>query len=130
MGCSDAPCESFRCAYDYGHKGQHSWEKEKVIRDYVEPEFSELKGDVRQIENMDMVNHPPHYRGPTIVCPKCKESFVLECIMVIRWIRDMRLANAMKYIWRVAFGGKMGVEEREDIEKSRWYLNDFVEVEI
>lgn len=63
----------------------------------------------------DMVNHPPHYtRGPGI-----------ECIQVVRHIRDMRLANAVKYTWRVAFGGKN--DNAEDIKKAIWYLNDYLE---
>ena len=65
-------------------------------------------------EKVDLVNHPPHYRGPGI-----------ECIRVIRHIKDMRLANAMKYIWRVAFGGKGN--DRQDIEKAMWYLKDWLE---
>lgn len=88
----------------------------------------------------DMVNHPRHYLGesPVIwidehpirevpVAPgskKVKRVRVLECIEVIRHIRDMRLATAMKYIWRVAFGGKGN--DREDIAKAIWYLNDWL----
>lgn len=49
---------------------------------------------------------------------------VIECIHVIRWIKDMRLATAVKYIWRVAFGGKEN--DREDIEKAIWYLKDWL----
>jgi hypothetical protein len=75
----------------------------------------------------DMVNHPPHYRGPEIVKTVGTEdhSFRLECIDVIRTIRDGRLFNAMKYIWRVAFGGK--ANDREDIEKAMWYLQDWLD---
>ena len=76
-----------------------------------------------------MVNHPPHYgRGPTITCPECKHVWMLECIAVIRWIKDMRLATAVKYIWRVAFGGKD--DDRQDIKKSRWYLRDWLKHEV
>jgi hypothetical protein len=66
----------------------------------------------------DMVNHPPHYtRGPAI-----------ECIEVVRHITDFRLANAMKYIWRVAFGGKDN--DNEDIDKAIWYLQDYLDHEV
>lgn len=82
-----------------------------------------------------MVNHPEHYtRGPSIELPAGKarswnanypdRRLTLECIQVIRHIRDMRLANAMKYIWRVAFGGK--ANDREDIKKAIWYLQDWL----
>lgn len=79
----------------------------------------------------DMVNHPEHYtRGPEIVIPHYPDcihntSIVVECIQVIRHIRDMRLANAMKYIWRVGFGGK--ANNIEDIKKAIFYLNDWLE---
>ncbi|MHA7703369.1 DUF3310 domain-containing protein [Mycobacterium sp. ML4] len=72
----------------------------------------------------DMVNHPPHYmRGPTVELPT--RTRVVECIEVIRWITDFRLATAMKYIWRVAFGGKEN--DRQDIEKAIWYLRDWLD---
>jgi hypothetical protein len=79
----------------------------------------------------DMVNHPPHYtRGPVIHqqhYPDCghERDRVIECIEVIRHIRDGRLFNAMKYIWRVAFGGKEN--DREDIAKAMWYLQDWLD---
>lgn len=87
---------------------------------------------------VDMVNHPPHYtRGPRVMVevpnlpmdgtplPPMQVSRILECIEVIRHIHDMRLATAMKYIWRVAFGGKK--DNREDIQKAAWYLNDWLQ---
>ena len=71
----------------------------------------------------DMVNHPQHYtRGPVVI--RGPLGYRIECIEVIRHIADMRLANAMKYIWRVAFGGK--ANDREDIEKAIWYLQDWL----
>ena len=80
----------------------------------------------------DMVNHPPHYtRGPSITIMAHERGLFapfrrsVECIEVIRHVRDMRLANAMKYVWRVAFGGKK--DDREDIEKAIWYLTDWLE---
>lgn len=74
---------------------------------------------------VDMVNHPPHYtRGP-VVNSHGKAVRVIECIEVIRHITDMRLASAMKYIWRVAFGGKH--DDREDIAKAIFYLQDWLD---
>lgn len=87
---------------------------------------------------VEMVNHPAHYtRGPRVVfevpnlpvdgtvLPPMQVSRPVECIEVIRYITDGRLFNAMKYIWRVAFGGK--ANDREDIEKAIWYLNDWLD---
>lgn len=67
----------------------------------------------------DWVN-PQHYRrGPTV------RGETVECIEIVRTIRDYRLATAMKYIWRVGFSGKW--DDQEDIRKAMWYLNDFIE---
>lgn len=76
--------------------------------------------------DVDMVNSPPHYtRGPTVTCPQCEATFTLEAIAVLRYVKDFRLATAMKYLWRVAFGGK--VDDAEDVSKAVWYSNDFVD---
>ena len=90
----------------------------------------------------EMVDHPDHYtRGPKVDMTEPAQSFfaglahdaakrlyvTIECIEVIRHIRDMRLATAMKYVWRVAFGGKPGTDDAEDIRKAIFYLNDWLE---
>jgi hypothetical protein len=75
----------------------------------------------------DMVNHPPHYRrGPLVEIDG--DHYEIEAIDVIRWIRDARLANAMKYIWRVNFGGK--ADNVQDIQKAIWYLTDWLNHDI
>lgn len=107
---------------------------------------------------IDMVNHPVHYtRGPKIVCTRCPDcphmghtfacwdldcachragheppdERILECIEVVRHIKDPRLFTAMKYIWRVAFGGKGdGSKNHEDIAKAIWYLRDYLDHEV
>lgn len=61
----------------------------------------------------DPIN-PAHYKGAPV-----------EAIEVIRHIRDARLANAMKYIWRISFGGKEN--DRDDAAKAIWYLNDYLD---
>lgn len=95
-------------------------EDEYYRRKYVEN--SNLADHHR--DKIDMVNHPPHYsRGPTIKIGS--KAIVITCIQVMRWIKDARLATAFKYIWRVAFGGKEN--DREDIQKAIWYLNDWLE---
>jgi hypothetical protein len=78
----------------------------------------------------DMVNHPPHYtRGPQITFRLEGGGLAIphtvECIEVIRHIKDGRLFTAVKYIWRVAFGGKFN--DREDIEKAIWFLQDWLD---
>jgi hypothetical protein len=88
-------------------------------------------------DGIDMVRHPPHYtRGPLVTftvpnpdyngmkMPDMTITRMVECIEIIRHITDGRLFSAMKYIWRVAFGGKDN--DREDIEKAIWYLQDWL----
>lgn len=66
----------------------------------------------------DPVN-PQHYkRGPLV------RGVRVEAIDVIREITDTRLGNAMKYVWRVGYGGK--ANDQEDIRKAIWYLNDYL----
>lgn len=59
----------------------------------------------------DMVEHPPHYnQHPTGI----------ECITIIEENPFLNLGNAMKYLWRVSWGGKG--DDREDLEKAIWYI--------
>jgi hypothetical protein len=106
-------------------RGTHYYvgEYEYVYDGEVNPRWSPT-------EPVDMVNHPPHYtRGPKIKVLQQGSwepvERVIECIEVIRGIKDGRLFTAMKYIWRVAFGGKDN--DREDIRKSIWYLQDWLD---
>jgi hypothetical protein len=81
----------------------------------------------------DPIN-PQHYkRGPWIDTKFNGDDYTgesaiartIECIEVIRHITDMRLATAIKYLWRVAFGGKHN--DREDVKKAMWYLQDWLD---
>lgn len=62
----------------------------------------------------DMVNHPAHYTG---------HPAGIEAIDVIRHATDYNLGTALKYIWRVMWGGKGN--DVEDISKAIWYLQDW-----
>ena len=63
----------------------------------------------------DMVNHPAHYTGhPTI-----------EAIEVLEHVQDYRLGTAMKYLWRIAFGGKH--DSVEDAKKAMWYIQRWLD---
>ena len=68
--------------------------------------YTELEED-----EPDMVNHPPHYTSH----PKG-----FECIDVIEDNPFPNLASAMKYLWRVSWGGKF--DDLEDLEKAVWYV--------
>lgn len=94
---------------EVGHDGSSYLIRE----DSTKEKFHIHKGHLRP--ESDMVNHPAHYTGhPTV-----------EAIEVLEQMSDYRLASASKYIWRVAFGGKEN--NRQDIEKSVWYLQRWLE---
>lgn len=57
----------------------------------------------------DMVEHPPHYNAH----PKG-----IECIDIIEDNPYILLGNAMKYLWRVSWGGKSN--DLEDLKKAVW----------
>lgn len=63
----------------------------------------------------DMVNHPPHYNS---------HPAGIEAIDVLRHSTDYDLGQAMKYVWRVNWGGK--TNDVEDINKAIWYLQDWL----
>lgn len=82
----------------------------KRFRDYHHQEYSHV-GQVSYRRDDDLVNHPPHYTGH----PKG-----IECIDVIEDAPTLCLGTAMKYIWRVSWGGKEN--DLQDLRKSVWYL--------
>ena len=67
----------------------------------------------------DNVNHPTHY-----------ETGKFECIEVmvetqgVEAVQDFCICNAFKYLYR--HRRKNG---KEDIEKARWYINKYLELE-
>jgi hypothetical protein len=93
----------------------------------------------------DAVNQVRHYEdsgpivkgdiGHSITQGRGQWSYRVKCIDVFRAIKDPRLATALKYIWRVAFGGKTepwdsrSQRERDtrDIKSAVWYLTDFLD---
>ncbi len=69
---------------------------------------------------VDNVNHPPHYTSRNIFCHCDLEgSQPIECIDITRHF-NFNLGNAIKYIWRSEFKGK----QKEDLKKAIWYLQD------
>lgn len=64
----------------------------------------------------DMVNNPPHYNG---------HPAGIQAIDVIRHATNYNLGTALKYIWRVMWGGKG--DDRQDIQKAIWYLTDWLD---
>jgi hypothetical protein len=67
--------------------------------------------------NGDPVSHPSHYTS---------HPAGIECITVTEHM-GFCLGNAIKYIWRVAFGGKDGNDPAQDLRKAVWYLTREIE---
>lgn len=62
---------------------------------------------------VDLVNHPPHYKGETGI--ECIEA--IEAALTPEEFRGYIKGNCIKYIWREKNkGGK------ESLEKANWYL--------
>ncbi len=75
------------------------------------------KQAMKQSDNLDMVNHPPHYNKAGI-----------ETIEAIKAMTDGGFeyylqGNIMKYLWRYRY--KNGAE---DLKKAQWYLEELVNV--
>lgn len=85
--------------------GQQDQDIMEIIADITVPEMAPPKTPV------DMVNHPPHYNQH----PKS-----IECIDVVEENPYPNLANAMRYLWRVSWGGKW--DSDEDLSKAVWYI--------
>lgn len=68
-----------------------------------------------QAQQLDIVNHPPHYEGVSGI----------ECIDAIEAMGcgpEFCRANAVKYLWRL---GKKG-QALEDAKKCLWYVTRLV----
>lgn len=63
----------------------------------------------------DPVN-PSHYK---------RHPAGIEAIEVLRHSTNYDLGQAMKYIWRVMWGGKHN--DVEDIQKAIWYCQDWLD---
>lgn len=122
------PVESPLPQYSTGPQAQH-----RLVVDSVESSYEKPMEVTCHVEEVD---HPPHYlnRNASIVLSEhAAEVFTqdgiiyrpVECIELMRRIKDPRIAHAWSYIWRIAFGGK--IDDSQDAEKARWYLNDFFE---
>ena len=51
----------------------------------------------------------------------------IECIDVIEECDNFNLAQVMRYVWRVAFGGK--ADDMEDLRKAKFYLERAIDRE-
>lgn len=71
-------------------------------------------------DNIDIVNHPAHYELARYECID-----VMEEVFGADALKNYCLIAAFKYLWRCDRKGK----KTEDIEKARWYLDKFIELE-
>lgn len=67
----------------------------------------------------DNVNHPSHYETGKFECIE-----VMQEVFGVEAVQNFCVCNAFKYLYR--HRRKNG---KEDIEKARWYLNKYLELE-
>lgn len=96
LGESDAPCCECKHRFDPGTMARLK------AKDCFKPK--EEKAD----DEVDMVNHPPHYVGHGIEPIEFIESHNL----------NFCLGSAVKYIARAPYKGK----ELEDLAKAKWFI--------
>ena len=91
----------------------------KVGKEYYE--YPDLWGDEKEAEEeVDMVNHPPHYRREGAM-----ESIdEIKLILTPQEYRGFLLGNILKYRYRAA--DKNGLE---DLKKSDWYAQRLKELD-
>jgi hypothetical protein len=75
-----------------------------------EPPWSRV---VREKQEADLVNHPPHYNN---------HPSGVECITVTEHF-NFNIGNAIKYAWRAGLKGDAVI----DLEKAAWYLKREIE---
>ena len=68
-------------------------------------------------EDVDMVNHPPHYNKYGVECIEAIKSATGE------GFEYYLQGNVIKYLWRYRY--KNGIE---DLKKANWYLELMMEV--
>ena len=78
------------------------------------------KVETQEVSSTDAL-HPSHYRGAKVWVEDLGEWVDITCFDVIENFTDVRLANAVRYIWRVGLGGGKA-DNREDIGKAIVYL--------
>ena len=66
----------------------------------------------------DPVNSPSHYNARGIECIDAVEASMTE-----EEFQGYLKGNVLKYLWRYKYKGK----PKEDLEKSRWYLNKLLD---
>ena len=67
----------------------------------------------------DNVNHPSHYETGKFECIE-----VMQEVFGTEAVQNFCVCNAFKYLYR--HRSKNG---KEDIEKARWYINKYLELE-
>ena len=68
---------------------------------------------------VDMVNHPPHYKQGGIECIDA-----IQAALTPEEFRGYCKAAALKYLWRLNHKG----DAKENAEKAAWYLHKLISV--
>ena len=71
----------------------------------------------RRLKEVDMVNHPPHYKKNGIECIEA-----IKAALTTEEFRGYCKGNTLKYTWRERYKGK----SVEDLRKARFYLDRLI----
>ena len=71
----------------------------------------------RRLKEVDMVNHPPHYKKNGIECIEA-----IKAALTTEEFRGYCKGNTLKYTWRERYKGK----SIEDLRKARFYLDRLI----
>ena len=74
-----------------------------------------------QLDEPEMVNHPPHYGQGEVECIDAIES-----ALGAEGFKAYCRGNAMKYLWRSEYKGN----SEADLSKANWYLNRILKFNI
>lgn len=106
--------ETERCPFVLLEHAPHEWKLERAPKLCPgTPELPLDKPPQETLEEVDWVNHPPHYG---------KHPSGVECITIIEHF-GFNLGSVIKYVWRA--------DEKwdtiEDLNKAKWYLEREIE---
>lgn len=93
------------------------WDRLRDKHPAIVKKYEELVQDEMEKVQVDMVNHPGHYKHGKVECIEAiEESMTPEAFY------GYCKGNCLKYLWRYERKGK----PLEDLQKAEWYLQKLI----
>lgn len=93
------------------------WDRLRNEHPAIVKKYEELVQDEMENVQVDMVNHPGHYKYGKVECIEAiEESMTPEAFY------GYCKGNCLKYLWRYERKGK----PLEDLQKAEWYLQKLI----